>query len=215
MILPELHCLKPTSALQVNVPVTGALQVRNTVVCAPATIPANLRAGPNRGQRDADYVLLVTAQQSSFCPSLSSNTQLAGALAWAMACDYSLDPASFGRPILGVVNLCSGAVKAATDATAAAAAAGGMSGPVVDVLVHEFMHALGLTSSMYGSWINSDGEGWEDGGVMTSKGVPYLVTEAAQEAARELLRCDKVRGTGAPCASGRVSGKLRQAVAAS
>lgn len=189
-------------------PVTGALQVRNTAVCSPATIPATLRAGPNRGQRDADYVLLVTAQQSSSCPSPSSNTQQAGALTWAMACDYSLDPASLGRPILGVVNLCSGAVKAATDATAAAAAAGGVSGPVVDVLVHELMHALGISSSMYGSWVDSDGEEWEDGGVTTSKGVSYLVTDAAQEAARELLRCDEVRGAGAQCASGWVPGNV-------
>lgn len=47
-----------------------------------------------------------------------------GALAWALACDFSLEERSFGRPILGVINLCPAAVDKARTAVLLAQASG-------------------------------------------------------------------------------------------
>ena len=222
---PGLSCtgMMPTlmpcrSHVQVTSPLATPLQVRNSAVCAPAFISSSLRAGPrNPGQPNTDFYLLVTAQASASCTAPSSSggasssssssssaaaPQSAGALAWAMACDYSLLPGSLGRPILGVVNLCPGAIAAALLAVQAAAASGGggVSGGIVDVLVHELMHALGLSAAMYSSYLDpSEGEdlaeleAYEAGALTQQGGTSYLSTPTVASKAQQMLNCSAVR----------------------
>ena len=205
------------SHVQVTSPLATPLQVRNSAVCAPAFISSSLRAGPrNPGQPNTDFYLLVTAQASASCTAPSSSggasssssssssaaaPQSAGALAWAMACDYSLLPGSLGRPILGVVNLCPGAIAAALLAVqAAGSGGGGVSGGIVDVLVHELMHALGLSAAMYSSFLDpSEGEDlaelekYEEGVLTQQGGTSYLSTPTVASKAQQILNCSAVR----------------------
>mmetsp|Transcript_8939 Transcript_8939/g.19097 ORF Transcript_8939/g.19097 Transcript_8939/m.19097 type:complete len:826 (+) Transcript_8939:241-2718(+) len=176
--------------VKVKVPLTGPLMVRSSVACAPGTIPAYLRAG-SRGEPNVDFYLMVTAQNSASCgtASAASTASQSGTVAWAMACDYSLDPASQGRPLLGVLNLCTAAVTAAV-----AAAQGTGSSVVTDVFVHEVLHALGLSSSMYSTWLDSYGRTLGSYAVYSIGSSPYLVTSKASEEAKRLLGCNQLPG---------------------
>ncbi len=128
-------------SFQVKVPLQSPLTVRNNAVCAPAIIPSELRAGSQQGVAGADYYLLVTAQSGASCGGSSGDdsayaSSSSAALAWAMACDYSLDPVAFGRPILGVINLCPGAVTQALAAAQQASPASSPSAPGGKVSKH-------------------------------------------------------------------------------
>jgi hypothetical protein len=130
-----------------------------------------------------------------------------------MACDYSLEDSSLGRPILGVINLCPGAVSAAVQAAGGKTAA--MGGSVVDVVVHEILHALGLSATMYSSWLDlransstSSGElwgsqldreglspaGYPSGGIRLQGATAYLATPSVTERVQRMLNCTRVRG---------------------
>lgn len=125
-----------------------------------------------------------------------------------MACDYSLEDGSLGRPTLGVINLCPGAVGAA-GAAVQQAGSGPVGGNIIDVLVHEIIHALGLSATMFSSWLgpgpNSTSleeyagdsgpspSGYPDGGTRLQGNTSYLVTPAVTKTAQQLLNCTRVR----------------------
>ena len=179
--------------ISVLIPLTTPLQVRPNALCSPASIPYSLRAGRG-GMQDTDLVLFVTSDPKYSCGSSSNNSNVAEAIAWAMSCDYSLETSSLGRPIMAVINLCPSAISAissaasslpSSDPNAPQIAVGG----ILDVLTHEMVHALGLTSSMYSTWI-----GHSSNPVVSSKGVPYLTTPQSSEEAQLLLGCSTLPG---------------------
>ncbi|GAX81076.1 hypothetical protein CEUSTIGMA_g8511.t1 [Chlamydomonas eustigma] len=185
--------------VKVTSPLTSPLLVRAEVMCNPGTINSTLRAGKGAGVPGADLYLIVTAQSGGTCSTNSTNPSRSGAvsgtLAWAMACDYSLQAGSIGRPILSVINLCPGGVQAAIQAVEAS---GGVNikGGVMDVLVHEMMHALGLSSTMYSSWLSqSSGTPYANGGTVASGSVgTYLTTPNSLSQAQQTLNCSSLAG---------------------
>ncbi|GAX85908.1 hypothetical protein CEUSTIGMA_g13324.t1 [Chlamydomonas eustigma] len=66
----------------------------------------------------------------------------------------------------------------------------------MDVLVHEMMHALGLSSTMYSSWLSqSSGTPYANGGTVASGSVgTYLTTPNSLSQAQQTLNCSSLTG---------------------
>jgi hypothetical protein len=86
------------------------------------------------GLRDTDLLLYVSSEAASCMP---------GMIAMATACD--VDPAS-GRPILGSLNVCGGALAGLAGLAAGSEGEAAAVGRLVEVLVHEVVHVLVSTA---------------------------------------------------------------------
>ena len=113
---------------------TGACtSTTSTAGCTTATLPART------GVADADFVLFVTAVQTSNCPAQGA----AGTLAYASTCQRDQND----RPTWGRVNFCPYALSTAPENL-----------PLqIVVATHELNHALGFNSGSWSLWRNTDG----------------------------------------------------------
>merc|ERR1712166_1724403 len=89
------------------------------------------------GVSNADFVIYVTAQTTSPCPS-SSGT---GTLAFASSCQTD----QYDRPTVGYVNFCPVQIQVAAAGTSSYE-------DQLSTAIHEITHALGFTSGNYAYW---------------------------------------------------------------
>jgi len=153
------------------------------------------------GVQDADLIIYVTAQAQACADQTDTGCVQKVATcegtteAFAAAC--VLDAAgTYGapdRPLAGVVNFCSGRLSM-EDADF---------GIQLDTAVHEMMHALGFSSSLYPLWQKLDGTGsWgtASGGtanvlsVDATTGLTYMVSDTVKSVARAQANCPTLTG---------------------
>ena len=112
----------------------GCTSTSSTSSCATNTLPAGT------GVAGADFVIFVTAVQTTDCPPAPGES---GTLAYASTCQRDQND----RPTWGRVNFCPFAIS-----TAAADL------PLqIAVATHELNHALGFNSGSWALWRNADG----------------------------------------------------------
>jgi hypothetical protein len=117
----SLHC----SRLLVSLP-----HFSNNVCSSAAALLLCAVWPGSGGLRDTDLLLYVSSEAGSCMP---------GMIAMATACD--VDPVS-GRPILGSLNVCGGALAGLAGLAAGSEAEAAAVGRLVEVLVHEVVHVL-------------------------------------------------------------------------
>ena len=104
---------------------------------------AAVAAPAGRGLPNTDFLLYVTAVDEPYC-------QGGGVLAMGAACE--LDPWS-GRPLSGNANFCPRTLRVATP-TDGSSNAWGMQ---LDTAIHEALHTLGFSASLFPSFVGDDG----------------------------------------------------------
>jgi len=118
-----------SSALKVKYPVSGSLKFSTSTICSRTT-PSVLKSGVN-----ADWVFLVeTDSSSSYVASTTSCSLAAGSK----------------RPIAGRITISSAFVKSTTDAL--------LHEKQMICIMHEVIHALGFSKSLFKNWLNSNGK---------------------------------------------------------
>jgi len=103
--------------------------------------PTTLPAGSSTDNINTDYLLFITTEQTSSCPSTAGAP---GTLAYALSCQTD----QHGRPLIGRANFCPLAIK--DDATSWSTQ--------LTVALHEINHALGFSSNNFADWIHADGK---------------------------------------------------------
>jgi len=101
--------------------------------------PTILSAGTSSDNKDTDYILFITTEQTGACPSTAGSP---GTLAYALSCQTD----QHGRPLIGRANFCPLAIK--DDAASWTSQ--------FTVALHEINHALGFSSNNFADWINAD-----------------------------------------------------------
>jgi hypothetical protein len=118
-----------SGALRVKYPVVGTLKVSTSSVCSRTT-PSALRSGVN-----ADWAFLVeTDSSSSYVASTVSCSLASGSK----------------RPIVGRITISTQYVKATTDVL--------LHEKQMICIMHEVIHALGFSKSLYSKWLTSSGK---------------------------------------------------------
>ncbi|WIA18595.1 hypothetical protein OEZ85_010035 [Tetradesmus obliquus] len=150
--------------------------------CLISKVDGALASGAG-GLADTDLLLYVSSEAASCMP---------GMIAMATACD--VDPAS-GRPILGSLNVCGGALAGLGGLAGGSEAEASAVGRLVEVLVHEVVHVLGFGSSHYDDWRGPDGKRYGERNVVkTVGGRPYLATPKVTAVARQYFGCASLPG---------------------
>lgn len=129
------------------------------------------------GVTDQDIILYVTAANSETCGGMT--------IAYAGWCE--LDPYT-KRPIAGAINFCPDRIN--TDAEGF--------GDMLDTSIHEIIHVLAFTDSLYGHYVDENGQTRGMNSVVRQTTVDAstnklsLITPKVVEAARQHFQCDDV-----------------------
>ncbi|XP_065915873.1 leishmanolysin-like peptidase isoform X1 [Dysidea avara] len=106
-------------------------------VCPTSYGSCSLEGPDGSGLRNADYLLFVSATSSSNCDE--------GTLAYASHC--MIDTSGNNRPVAGYINVCPLSLNDYE----------GQNRAIKDLLMHEMIHALGFSSSLFEKFVDQHG----------------------------------------------------------
>lgn len=119
-------------------------------VCTSFDGPCSLQGPNNTGIPNADFLLFVSASSTSDCAG--------GTLAYASAC--MLDVNDNNRPVAGYINVCPSSLTHFH----------GQSTLIYNLILHEIIHAIGFSSSLFNWFIDEDGNSYNPS---TATNSPY------------------------------------------
>jgi len=158
------------AALKVKYPVNGLLKVSSSSICGVST-PSALRTGV-----DADYMLMMNAEYD-------------GGSNWVAECKVCYKATGSGRPLVALATVNSYKMKATSDVL--------LHEKNMMCIMHEITHSLGLTNSLFRSFLDANGR--KLSGHITSASLDgstntVLAIEPVRTRLREHFGCSNLAG---------------------